>query len=74
VQGEGLLLGIRLSQPLAARAAAAALEAGFIVNAVNPSTLRLAPPLLLTGDQAGSFTDALPSVLDAAARGAEGAA
>jgi acetylornithine aminotransferase len=75
VQGEGLLLGIRLTHPLAARAAAAALEAGFIVNAVNPSTLRLAPPLLLTGDQARSFTDALPSVLDdAATRGDEGAA
>jgi acetylornithine aminotransferase len=66
VQGEGLLLGIRLARPVAALAAHAALEAGFVVNAVNPSTLRLAPPLVLTGDQARSFVQALPAVLDAA--------
>jgi acetylornithine aminotransferase len=66
VQGEGLLLGIRLVRPLAAPAARAALDAGFIVNAVNPGTLRLAPPLLLTGDQAATFVAALPAVLDAA--------
>ena len=66
VQGEGLLLGIRLARPLAAHAARAALDAGFIVNAVNPGTLRLAPPLLLTGDQAATFSAALPALLDAA--------
>jgi acetylornithine aminotransferase len=67
VQGEGLLLGIRLTRPLAALAAGAALDAGFVVNAVNPGTLRLAPPLLLTGDQAATFVAVLPAVLDAAA-------
>ncbi|HET8617109.1 MAG TPA: aminotransferase class III-fold pyridoxal phosphate-dependent enzyme, partial [Actinomycetales bacterium] len=67
VRGEGLLLGIALTRPVAAQAAAAALAAGFIVNAVNPSTLRLAPPLVLTGDQAGTFVHALPGILDAAA-------
>jgi acetylornithine aminotransferase len=67
VRGEGLLLGIALTQPVAVEAARAALEAGFIVNAVNPSTLRLAPPLLLTGDQAVAFVAALPGVLDTAA-------
>jgi len=66
VQGEGLLLGIRLARPLAALAARAAMDAGFVVNAVNPATLRLAPPLLLTGDQAATFVAALPAVLDAA--------
>jgi acetylornithine/N-succinyldiaminopimelate aminotransferase len=70
VQGEGLLLGIRLARPLAALAAGAALDAGFVVNAVNPGTLRLAPPLLLTGDQAATFVAALPTVLDAAAAAA----
>jgi acetylornithine aminotransferase len=67
VRGEGLLLGIALARPVAPEAAVAALDAGFIVNAVNPSTLRLAPPLVLTGDQARSFVAALPGVLDAAA-------
>jgi acetylornithine/N-succinyldiaminopimelate aminotransferase len=66
VRGEGLLLGIALASPVAAAAALGALDAGFIVNAVNPSTLRLAPPLLLTGDQADTFVAALPQVLDAA--------
>jgi acetylornithine/N-succinyldiaminopimelate aminotransferase len=66
VRGEGLLFGIALASPVAAAAALGALDAGFIVNAVNPSTLRLAPPLLLTGDQADTFVAALPQVLDAA--------
>jgi acetylornithine aminotransferase len=70
VQGEGLLLGIRLTRPVAAEAAAAALDAGFVVNAVNPATLRLAPPLVLTGDQARTFVGALPAILDVAAAAA----
>ena len=66
VRGEGLLLAVALTEPLAAQAAAAALEAGFIVNAVRPDALRLAPPLILTAAQARSFTAALPDILDAA--------
>lgn len=70
VRGEGLLLGIALARPIASEAAVAALDAGFVVNAVNASTLRLAPPLVLTGDQARSFVAALPGVLDGAAAAA----
>ncbi|WP_432498538.1 acetylornithine transaminase [Kineococcus gypseus] len=66
VRGEGLLLGIALTRPVAAAAARAALAHGFIVNAVRPDTIRLAPPLVLTAAQADTFVDALPSVLDAA--------
>jgi acetylornithine/N-succinyldiaminopimelate aminotransferase len=66
VRGEGLLLAVQLSGPFAAPAAAAALERGFIVNAVSPDALRLAPALILTPDQADSFVAALPAVLDAA--------
>ncbi|MBP3036935.1 acetylornithine transaminase [Arthrobacter sp. zg-ZUI100] len=47
-------------------AVAAALEAGFIINATGPHTLRLAPPLILTRDQADSFVNALPGILAAA--------
>jgi acetylornithine/N-succinyldiaminopimelate aminotransferase len=64
VQGEGLLLGLRLSRPLAAQVAAASLEAGFVVNAVAADTVRLAPPLILTRDQADSFLAALPRIVD----------
>jgi acetylornithine/N-succinyldiaminopimelate aminotransferase len=66
VRGEGLLLGLALAQPVAAVVAAAALEAGFVVNAVTPETVRLAPPLVLTADQADSFLAALPQILSAA--------
>ena len=65
VRGAGLLLGIVLREPLAAQAAAAAMAAGFIVNAPGPDVLRLAPPLVLTTEQADSFVHALPSILDA---------
>lgn len=66
VTGEGLLLGIHLDAPIAAEVVTAALEAGFIVNAANPSTIRLAPPLVLTPEEARSFTEALPGLLDTA--------
>ncbi|HET6754731.1 MAG TPA: acetylornithine transaminase [Jiangellaceae bacterium] len=65
VRGRGLLLAIELTAPVATQAAAAALDAGFIVNAVSSDALRLAPPLVLSGDQVESFVGALPSILDA---------
>ncbi|MDO5034226.1 MAG: acetylornithine transaminase [Actinomycetaceae bacterium] len=63
VRGQGLLIGIELDQPLAAKALKVALQEGFIVNAANPSTIRLAPPLIITAEQAGEFTDALWGIL-----------
>jgi len=66
VRGQGLLLGVELTADVGPAVAAAALEAGFILNAVRPDTLRLAPPLVLTAAQADSFVAALPGVLDAA--------
>ena len=59
VRGAGLLIGIALSAPVAPQVASRALAAGFIVNAVNESTVRLAPPFVLTDEQAGSFVDFL---------------
>ena len=67
VRGAGLLLAVELAAPVAPAASAALLEAGFIVNAVAPDALRLAPPLILTAEQAGTFVAALPAALDAAA-------
>lgn len=68
VRGAGLLIGIGLTEPVSSAVAAAALRAGFIVNPVRPDTIRLAPPLVLTADEADSFVDALPGLLDAARR------
>jgi acetylornithine aminotransferase len=45
---------------------AAAREAGYIVNAVTPTALRLAPPLIITETELQGFLDDLPAVLAAA--------
>jgi acetylornithine/N-succinyldiaminopimelate aminotransferase len=66
VRGRGLLRGIALADPVAPAVVKAALEHGFIVNAPNPHTVRLAPPLIVGLDQLDTFVDALPELLDVA--------
>jgi len=66
VRGTGLWLAAVLSEPAAATVEAKAREAGFLVNAVQPDAIRLAPPLILSAAQADSFTAALPGILEAA--------
>ncbi|BAJ27315.1 MULTISPECIES: acetylornithine transaminase [Kitasatospora] len=63
VRGKGLLLGIVLTAPVAARVQAAAQEAGFLVNAATADAVRLVPPLVLTEEQADAFLAALPAIL-----------
>ncbi|WP_371482879.1 acetylornithine transaminase [Kitasatospora sp. NBC_00315] len=63
VRGAGLLLGIVLTEPVAAKVQAAAQDAGFLVNAAVPDAVRLAPPLVLTEQEADAFLAALPGVL-----------
>lgn len=65
-RGSGLLLGIVLTEAIAAATEAAARERGFLINAPAPDVLRLAPPLILTEEQATGFIEALPAILDAA--------
>ncbi|HEY8672726.1 MAG TPA: acetylornithine transaminase [Candidatus Dormibacteraeota bacterium] len=48
VRGRGLMVGVGLSRDMAPAVAAAALDAGLIVNAIGPRTLRLVPPLIIT--------------------------
>ncbi|MFE0024165.1 acetylornithine transaminase [Amycolatopsis sp. NPDC059021] len=64
VRGSGLLLGIALHKPVSAALQQAAQESGYLVNAVAPDTVRLAPPLVLTDEQAEGFVAALPAALD----------
>lgn len=66
VRGSGLLLGIGLTGPVAAAVAGAAQDAGYLVNNVQPDTIRLAPPLVLDAEQVHGFLAALPGVLDTA--------
>lgn len=66
VRGRGLWRALALHRPVAPAVEAAAADAGFLVNAVRPDAIRLAPPLIITAEQAASFTAALPGILDAA--------
>jgi acetylornithine aminotransferase len=63
VRGAGLWRAIVLTAPLAPSVEAAARRAGFLVNAVQPDAIRLAPPLILTAAEADEFTAALPGIL-----------
>ncbi|WP_431902365.1 acetylornithine transaminase [Amycolatopsis thermoflava] len=64
VRGGGLLIGITLAEPVSPAVAKAAQAAGYLVNPVAPDTIRLAPPLILSQEQAGGFLAALPGALD----------
>jgi acetylornithine/N-succinyldiaminopimelate aminotransferase len=66
VRGSGLWRAIALTAPAATAVEAAARRAGFLVNAVQPDAIRLAPPLVLSAEQADSFTGALPEILESA--------
>ncbi|MDQ0691687.1 acetylornithine transaminase [Arthrobacter sp. W4I7] len=66
VRGEGLLIGFDLDADVAPAVVQAGLDAGFIVNAPGPRTIRLAPPLVLTTAQADSFLAAFPAILQTA--------
>ena len=66
VRGEGLLIGFDLDADVAPAVVTAGLTAGFIVNSPGPHTIRLAPPLILTTEQADRFLAALPALLQTA--------
>jgi acetylornithine aminotransferase len=65
-RGVGLWRALELSDAKAAQVELSARENGFLVNAVRPTSIRIAPPLVLTFEQAQTFIDALPRILDAA--------
>ena len=63
VRGRGLLLGIELESPIAKKVAASLLDSGVIVNAANESTIRIAPPLIVTTLQIEKFISLFTKVL-----------
>jgi acetylornithine/N-succinyldiaminopimelate aminotransferase len=67
VRGQGLWLAAMLTEPAAPAVEAAARRAGFLVNAVQPDAIRLAPPLIISPAEVTLFTDALPAILENAA-------
>ncbi len=64
-RGRGLLRAIELDGIPAPAAMVAARQAGYLVNAVTPTALRLAPPLVLTEAELRGFLDDLPGILTA---------
>jgi acetylornithine aminotransferase len=65
-RGSGLWRGLVLTSPRAGNVEVAARAAGFLVNAVQPDVVRLAPPLILGEADADAFSGALTGILDAA--------
>jgi acetylornithine aminotransferase len=69
VRGVGLWRALVLTAEVAPAVELAARRAGFLVNAVQPDAVRLAPPLILSAAEADEFTAALPGILDSAGTG-----
>ncbi len=63
IRGRGLLRAIEFTAPVAAEVTARALQTGFIVNAVAPDAIRLAPPLVIEAHELDTFVTALPGLL-----------
>ena len=64
VRGAGLWRAVVLTAELAPDVELAARRAGFLVNAVQPNAIRLAPPLILSAAEADEFTAAWPGILE----------
>ena len=64
VRGRGLWLAVALTAARAVDLEVAARHAGFLVNAVQPDAIRLAPPLILSPAEADEFLAAWPAILD----------
>lgn len=73
VDAAGLLVGVALHEPVSTQVAAAAREAGYLINNAVPGRVRLAPPAVVSDAQLDGFLAALPSVLDQGAAAAEAA-
>lgn len=68
VRGRGLMLGVELAEGIdSGEVAAAALADGLVVNAPNPETIRLLPPLTISAGQAAQAVDQLGAALALAA-------
>jgi acetylornithine aminotransferase len=65
VRGRGLLLGIGVVEGAAQPIADAALERGLIVNAINSTSIRIAPPLIVGDAEIAEFADRFGAALAA---------
>jgi acetylornithine/N-succinyldiaminopimelate aminotransferase len=65
VRGRGLLIGVGVAPDLAPAIGAAALEHGLIVNPINPTSIRMAPPLIVGDDEIEAFGERFAAALAA---------
>ena len=65
VRGRGLLIGIGTVEGAAPAIAEAALDAGLILNAINPTAIRIAPPLIVGDEEVAAFAEMLGAALAA---------
>ena len=63
VRGAGLLLGIELETKKASDVALALQNEGVLVNAANPTTIRLAPALIVMDAQLKKFVSIFKKVM-----------
>ena len=63
VRGRGLLLGIGLEKPWAKEIANFLMAKGVLVNAPNQNTIRIAPPLIITKNEAKKFIKIFSEVM-----------
>ena len=66
IRGRGLLIGLDLDAEVAPKVVDAAQAHGVILNATGPQRIRLAPPLVLTAEQAAEFLAKWPAILKGA--------
>ncbi|HWI32121.1 MAG TPA: acetylornithine transaminase [Microbacterium sp.] len=62
-RGQGLLIGIGLTHPVAGAVVAAAQQHGLIVNAANDRTIRVAPALTIGDPEIAEFTELFAAAL-----------
>jgi acetylornithine aminotransferase len=65
VRGRGLLIGIGVVEGAAPAVAEAALERGLIVNPINATSIRIAPPLIVGDAEIAEFADRFGAALAA---------
>ncbi|MCU1585116.1 MAG: acetylornithine transaminase [Microbacteriaceae bacterium] len=65
IRGQGALVGLGLSKPVAGEIVAAAFANGLIINAPNASSIRIAPPLISGEAELEEFRQIFAAVLEA---------
>jgi acetylornithine aminotransferase len=63
VRGAGLLVGIALQKNISSEVAEALQAKGFLVNAANPNTIRMAPALNISMKELNQFVKALKEAM-----------